>query len=661
MTTSPRQRAAGNGESLRLESGDATLMLFRRNTGWGWGELSDGQGRHVAVLDHLGELSVRDAPVPMRLEADAAEQGEDESGPFVRFTVAAMSTRDALKGSSFEQWVGSPFAGPLLEGTVTVRSLAEGRFGMSWDVTSTHDIYVDYLRGPWVTFGRGSFGTERDDAILPGIEWARDREWTSGHDWFRDPWSWRVTPPVDSVGIPVMAVSHEGTRVSVSWDAAAEATGWFSYRRHRLQPVFAAPNLVERTDSSLLGLMIPETGGAGDQWHASDPMELHRGQRISFRTVVSVGPGTSLDAVVDHVRHSGLPTAATADELRETVHGIAATYGANLWHVGAGFGVDQLPGDIRPVVPAFVADYLRVHPDRPEAARLAELVEGLAEEEHENVAMVAEGWLAEQAEDGSFSFDPMGRHRSKDDFVVARDLVAPMGVQGDRALDFDVLPALDLLRAFVKTGDARFEDAARRALDAGRVHNRPEGGDYWETPLHSPNLLAAGHAAVAYAWAWQLFGDERDRVAARHWLRSLLVFTHLWSPRGRPMTYNTKPCLCSSDWYFANWVRDHVQWEVIASIALAGEEGVDLAAVDDELDWDSYLRGVLGAGSRWLLDHREDTWRPHNLPSTLETYLEGGFDGCLPDTHNSTTGLYGGMAIPPGRLGQAILGLLGDP
>ena len=36
---------------------------------------------------------------------------------------------------------------------------------------------------------------------------------------------------------------------------------------------------------------------------------------------------------------------------------------------------------------------------------------------------------------------------------------------------------------------------------------RPEGGDYWETPLHSPNLFAVGHAAIAYYMGYKLFGD----------------------------------------------------------------------------------------------------------------------------------------------------------
>lgn len=657
MNRTPRHRAAGSGEALALSSGDATMTFYRRTTGWGWAEIDDHDGEHVAVIDHLGELAVRDAPVPMRLEADSAVPDSDAEGDFIRFAVAAMSTRDALRGTSFDQWVGSPFAGPLLEGHVIVRAIGEGRFSMSWELTSTHDIHVTYLRGPWVRFGQGAFGVEKDDAILPGIEWAEGSEWTSGSDWFRDPWAWRVTPPVDSVGIPVMAVSRGGTHVSVAWDAGSEATGWFSYSRHRLQPVFAAPNVVERSDSSLLGLMLPETAGGGDQWAADHPFELHRGQVLTFSATVAVGRGTSLDAVVDAVRRTGIPVAATPSELEEDVHGIARTYGETLWHEGEGFGLGQRPGDIKPGVPPFVEDYLRAFPERPEAVRLRALVASSPVAEDADVVQIADGYLAEQRDDGSFVFDPNGRHRSKDDFVVARDLVAPMGMPGDRALDLDVLPALHMLRAFTRSGETRFRDGARRALDAARRHTRPEGGDFWETPLNAPNLLAAGHAAVAYAWAWQLFGDESDRSASAHWMRSLLVFTHLWEPKHRSMLFNTKPCLCSSDWYFANWVRDHVQWEVIETFALAGELDVDLTAVDDELDWSAYQRGVLGAGCRWLLDHRRDTWRPHNLPQTLAIYRAGGFDGCLPDTHNSTTGLYGGMAIPPGRLGQAILAL----
>lgn len=134
-----------------------------------------------------------------------------------------------------------------------------------------------------------------------------------------------------------------------------------------------------------------------------------------------------------------------------------------------------------------------------------------------------------------------------------------MGQEGDTALYLFVVPALALLTEYQASGRTDCAEAATGALDACAQWTRPEGGDFWETPLHAPNPLAAGHAAVAYEVGRRVLGVERYGEWAVWWLRSMLAFTHLWEPAGTPMLYDTKPCLCSSDWYFANWVRDHVQ------------------------------------------------------------------------------------------------------
>ena len=113
------------------------------------------------------------------------------------------------------------------------------------------------------------------------------------------------------------------------------------------------------------------------------------------------------------------------------------------------------------------------------------------------------------------------------------------------------------------------------------------------------------------------------------------------------MLYNTKPCLCSSDWYFANWVRDHVQWEVLETFAQSISLGIDWNEIDPQLDWHTYHKGITIAALRWMLDHTEQNWLPHNLPWTYEAYTTGAFDDCFADTHNSVTGNYGGMVIMP--------------
>jgi hypothetical protein len=120
------------------------------------------------------------------------------------------------------------------------------------------------------------------------------------------------------------------------------------------------------------------------------------------------------------------------------------------------------------------------------------------------------------------------------------------------------------------------------------------------------------------------------------------------------MAYNTKPCLCSSDWYFANWVRDHVQWEVLETFLLSRRLGIDWGEVDPELDWRRYHKGVTVAAMRWMLDHTDGAWLPHNIPSSLELYRQGLMDGCFADTHNTTTGNYGGAGIMPDAIALNI-------
>ena len=71
-----------------------------------------------------------------------------------------------------------------------------------------------------------------------------------------------------------------------------------------------------------------------------------------------------------------------------------------------------------------------------------------------------------------------------------------------------------------------------------------------------------------------------------------------------------------------------------------------------------YARGITSAGIRWLVDHTEESWMPHNKPETYAPYAEGLFDGCFPDTFNCVTGNYGGMVIPPDTIARNIYAIL---
>ena len=665
------RRASTTGESLVLENDKVRFVLWKRICGWGFGELYTPEGRLMAVLDHFGELMLRDQEIPMRLEAKEYEAFSDGDTEGYIFKVETTMAAKMLKGTSFESWVHFPFEEPILSGTVTV-SLKKGddRIGYAVSLTSNANVYARYLRLFWLLCGEGSYGTKKTDALLPGVDWPVGEEWSSGTDFFKDPWANRCIPHPNKVASPVMAVSEGGDAVAVSYDLDTPVTRWFNYNENYAQPVFACPNFIERMNNNLLGIMLPDVKSEAQENKpfADECLEMHIGQRISFNAELYTVKGKSLDALVSWVKRYGLPVpqpTMTYDEAQET---IARAYNTSLWHEGEGFGYRQRPTDgIGRSVPHTLRRWVSEHPDTDLAKELSAKIawcdgdgprRAPAAPEKLRADRIARGdqILSWQKPDGTFRFEPDGRHYAKDDFRVARAFIEPMGVDQDTALYMNTTSALDLMTIWEKTGEERFRTGALAALDACADMFRPEGGDYWETPLHAPNLLAAAGAANTYAYAARLFGRDDYREKAVWYLRSLLAFTHLRKPKNVPSLYNTKPCLCSSDWYFANWVRDFVQWEVLNGIEQSAALGISWAELDPEIDWNRYRYGVTTAVYNWMSDTEKKplAWRPHNIPGSLDYYLKGDFNGCFSDTFNSVTGNTGGMFIPPSAIAACL-------
>ncbi len=665
------RQAAWDGESVTLENNDIRLNIFKRMDGWGWGELHTTEGKYLGILEHLGEIMLRDQDIPLRCVATEYSKTSDERGEGISFQVKSVVARDVLKNTSFDNWMRYPFTEPALVGEVNIiMDKDEPLIYLEYKLKATGNYYARYIRGPWLKVGEGSFGIDKDDAILPGVEWSINEEWTSGTDWFKDPWAMKFVPHPYKVTMPLMAVSHESTAVSLEWNPNQIATRWFNYRAHVPQPVFASPNFIDRMNNQLMGLMVPDATieGHENEVYAEIPLELKIDQLINFDAKLRVTKGKSADVLTEWVKSNGLPDPGEPRwPYEETLDRIANAYNTNMWHEGEGFGFYQRNTTVRPNVPGFMDRYLEENKKSDLAKELKKKVEWSREqmrkpasEEEQQKRMVKRGdeILELQREDGSFIFDPLGKHRGKDDFIVATNFIESMGPTGDTALEFTINPAMQLLEIGQKTGIEKYTTAAKKSFESCMHMERPEAGDYWETPIHAANLLAAGNAAIGYYEAYQEFGDEKYLEKSIYWIRTLLAFTHFWETEDVPNLYNTKPVLSSSDWYFANWVRDHVQWEVLRVFAESANKGIYWADIDTEIDWDRYQEGITVAVIGWMIVHTEDTWRPHNLPSTWEGYLNGDYDYCYPDTHNSTTGNYGGMFIGPNPIAINIYNVL---
>ncbi len=346
------KHASYAGESLTLNNTRLRLEIHKRRTGWGWGEIFTARGKFMAVLDHFGELLLRDQEVPMRLEAAQYRRESHASGERLIFPVKSLIMKDLLRGTSFEPWINYPLGLHCLEGEVTI-TLAADRpvIHLSYRLKSNANQYARYVRGPWLKVGQDSFGSAKADAILPGVEWLAGDEWSSGTDWFRDPWAMRWMPHPNKVAIPLMAASHEGAGIGLAWNPNQHVTGWFNYRRHRPQPVFASPNFIDRRNNHLMGLMIPDVDVEAheNQVYAEPPLELHLDQRIEFDAEIFLVEGDSLDVVVDWVKRHGLPQVSPRWPLTETLDRIARAYNSHLWHEGRGWGTEQTPKGVGPL------------------------------------------------------------------------------------------------------------------------------------------------------------------------------------------------------------------------------------------------------------------------------------------------------------------------
>lgn len=669
------RRGSYGGESVTLANRNIRLDIHKRITGWGWGEIRK-SGKLLCILEHLGELMVRDQEIPMRLEAREYHRESGDFGVRIEFQVESVVIKEKLRGTSFEPWINYPLERPCMDGRISLTLDTElPLIHLSYELRSLANQYARYVRGPWLKVGEGGFGSAKSDGIFPGVEWLIGDEWSSGTDWFKDPWAQRFAPHPNKVTCPIMAVSHDGSGIGLGWNPNQDVTGWFNYERHQPQPVFASPNFVDRQNNHLLGLMVPRvfSDEQENQVYAEPPLELHFQQLINFNAEIWISDGDSIDVFVDKIKRGGLPAVPEPRwPFRQVLDRIASAYTTRFWHEGKGFGTRQFPDGVQPSEPRFADRFIRENSEsqvarilegkinwckkRPNYSppRRAYQVSGTQAE----IVRMGEELLKHQKDDGSFVFDPEGRHYVKDDFIVAREYLEPMGLAGDTALDICIVPATELLLIGNSTGVDKYLDSGRSALEFCMPLRRPEGGDFWETPLHSPNLLAAGHAANAYYLAYRIFGDVRYRDKAVHWIRCLLPFTHLWQPDDIAMLYNTKPCLCASDWYFANWVRDHVQWEVLETFAQSISFDIRWHEVDTEIDWRRYHAGVTAAALRWMIDHHEENWLPHNLPDTLVLYREGLLDDCFADTHNSTTGNYGGAGILPDVIAINLMAVL---
>ncbi|MCL2347243.1 MAG: hypothetical protein FWC50_03165 [Planctomycetaceae bacterium] len=423
------------------------------------------------------------------------------------------------------------------------------------------------------------------NAVMAGCEFLKEGELSSSDIDVVAPLAGRFEPPPIWITMPLMAfnVRDEEER---GYDEDNSVTVAMTWGNMRQQPTFLIPNRIDATNDC----------------------------RMSFRgegkmeAVIRVMNGPISEAILWAVKRRGLPEPLSPP--RTPYEQIELTLGAFRGPLagndGAHWGSSAEPDWPRKAYDDFASTIWRLSEKMPSASD--DSVPGGSALPNDTIHFLrgniyewldfrrsrVEQILSEMRKDGSFI-----RHSLFPEYEPS-SLVSGYGAR--RALE---------LMAFVRlTGNKNVFASVTKTIDFIRQFRIPRGGHYWETPLHTPDLLAAAHLVMLHVWAYEFDPKPEYLERARYWAIMGLPFIYLWQDRPK-MLYATVPMFGASDRESPVWFGTAQPWcGAVYAYAL-----IMLAKHDDTLDWRKIARGIL---------HTAEAMQ----------FESGPFIGCIPDAYS---------------------------
>ncbi len=487
-------------------------------------------------------------------------------------------------------------ADATLGGTLTARAALRDPDGGRWELEVTfrlnhagsllfeslarcdQDRAVLYLPLFTLLPGLGSYGTNKTQALLAGVEYLENEPSSSTAD-LNPPGSNRQVPDTAKLTFPLMAVAARERYLALAWNQPPGAPTC---------AVFDSPDRLLGSGTQLMGLLFPGSDGFNRDEsrlvpYDAAPLRAHQPVRVAG--LLLGGRGRSVvPAVRAWMQHFGLPP-------RPEIPGGASAYlelAARGW-----LDSDIRDGDrYRHAAPGFPSgpaadaalfmDWLAGRVGDPALSnRLSAAAAGALSQvpplryNHATVGHVRTpapalvyGAVAanlEQAETHARAL--LGRFEA-DGFI--RYQPSPGGPDYGRthwAPDANGLTAAvvaTLLREAAFTGRRDLIEAGLRhlrALLARYADSVPRGAQTWEIPLHTPDILAAAHLVHAAVLGHELSGDARLLEAAEYWAWTGVPLVYLQAPTDQPVgLYATTPVLGATQWIAPIWIGLPVQW-----------------------------------------------------------------------------------------------------
>jgi len=473
---------------------------------------------------------------------------------------------------------------------------------------------VSAFEGPMLLAGEGL--GERDDAILPGLEWlVRGEVSSNALDIKPDhPDRLRYVPHPRKITVPAAGVRFGDIAVGLLWappprQASAKAAGAVSL-------VFASPDRFEGFSSHLMGLMLPGVArGLGENRRtAKTPLELRAGQAlvIEARLVAASGATDALTVLDRWFALYGVPDplpfprGGAKAEIAFSLRAYAKDKA--LWNPKWGKWYSDIIVGFRPTVePAYElllgAEVLGKGPVAKWARALAAEVLGAgggnrpsapeyrADPDYIRAQVrTAQGLVAAQKPDGNWVFS--GK-KAADEWPENGVDYSKLGPAGAREVGLTAANAGVVLEAALLSGDSDLRAAGLKALEGMSRFRVPRAAQVWEVPVHTPDILASAKAVRAYLAGYRLTGNRVYLDRAVYWARTGLPFVYVWHASELPAMQGATIPVFGATAYVLSWFAVAVQWNGLAySSAL-----YDLAVYDRSFPWakvaDNILRSAM--------------------------------------------------------------------
>lgn len=500
--------------------------------------------------------------------------------------------------------------------------------------------------------GQGAFGTEKGQALLPGVEYLENEPSSSDAD-VDAARALRRVPSASKITFPLMAVQVDGRYLGLIWEPQ------FHEPQVNVAALFDSPDRQFGTQSHVMGLISPgATNGRREDGNALPRLatRLDPIHPIRLKFQIIAGPGESVvPAVQRYVQLHRFPDLPPEPKIMEF---------ANL--LGAGW-IDSPLRDGPRFRHAVAGDAFKPQPaaDAIWMMRQLSMIQQHVEypEMQQGFTGTRWGWtkklesetrLGQAADEALAAFPPgqlhhaaVGHIRSPNGTLllgdpaegmrqarqVALEQLARLGPEGkleyvrnpDRpdfarthwSKEANGLVAPVVARALEEaafSGDQALIDQALaqlRKLDK-YAHTVPRGAQTWEIPLHTPDILASAYLVKAYMLGYELTRDPKLLEQAKYWAWTGVPFVYL-QPQfpGAIGNYATIPVLGATHWDSVLWIGLPVQWcGLVYADALA-----HLQRYDESGPWWIISRGIVLSGLQ-------------------QTYPDGPHKGLLPDSFN---------------------------